>query len=89
LNLLRASDIRQEEIHTAGPLVTDPTTFGAEIAIEKWKNYKWPGSVQISAELNHTGGETLRSEIRKFINSLRSKEELSDQSKSSLLYQFT
>jgi hypothetical protein len=63
----------QIEIHTAESLVTDFTPFGSEIAIAKLKNYKWPGSDQISAQLTEAGGKTLRSEIRKFINSIWSK----------------
>jgi hypothetical protein len=38
-----------------------------------------PGNVEIPAELNQTGGEVLRSEIHKLINSIWNKEELSDQ----------
>jgi hypothetical protein len=51
--------------------------------------YKSPGSDQIPAELIQAEGETLQSEIHKLISSIWSKEELPDQWKSLLLYQFT
>jgi hypothetical protein len=70
LNVCRARDVRQIEIHTAELLVTDPILFGAEIAIAKLKNYKWPGSDQISAELIQAGGEILRSKIHRLITSI-------------------
>jgi hypothetical protein len=35
LNVLKVSDVRQIEIHTAEPLVPDLAPFGFEIAIEK------------------------------------------------------
>jgi hypothetical protein len=43
------------------------------------KRYKSPASDKIPAELIQAGGETLRSEIHKIINSLCNKEELPDQ----------
>jgi hypothetical protein len=44
--------------------------FAVEIAIEKLKRYKSPGSNQILAELIQAGGEILRSKIHKLINSI-------------------
>jgi hypothetical protein len=70
---------RQIEIHTAEPLVPDPSPFEVEIAIAKLKMYKSPGSDQIPAELIRAGGEILRSKIHKFINSIWKKEELPTQ----------
>jgi hypothetical protein len=35
LNVYRASDVRQIEMHTAKPLVSDPGLFKVEIAIAK------------------------------------------------------
>jgi hypothetical protein len=43
------------------------------------KIYKSPGRDEIPAELIQAGGETLQSEIHKFINSIWNKEELPDQ----------
>jgi hypothetical protein len=41
-----------------------------QIAIEKLKNYKSPGSDEIPAELIQAGGEILLSAIHKLINSV-------------------
>jgi hypothetical protein len=56
LNVHRVSDIRQVEVHTAEPLVSDPTPFEVEIAVTKLKRYKSPGSDQIPAEPIEPGG---------------------------------
>jgi hypothetical protein len=76
LNVHRVSDVRQIEIHTTKPLVPEPSPFDVEISIAKLKKYKLPGSNQILAELIQAGGETLRSEIHKLMNSAWNKEEL-------------
>ena len=39
LNVHGAKDVRQAEIHTAEPLVPEPSTFEVELAIEKLKNH--------------------------------------------------
>jgi hypothetical protein len=62
--------LRQIEIHTAEPLVPDPSPSEVEIAIAKLKSYKSPGSDLIPAELIQAGGEILHSEIHKQINSI-------------------
>jgi hypothetical protein len=72
-------DVRQIEVHTAEPLVPGPSRPELEIAIEKFKKYKSPGSDQIQA-----GGEILLSMIHKLINSVSNKEELPDQRKESI-----
>jgi len=41
-NVHRVSDIRQTEIHTAEPLVPEPSTFEDKMAIEKLKRHKSP-----------------------------------------------
>ena len=51
------SDVRQREIHTAQPLVPEPSAFDIELAIEKPKIPKSPGIVQITAELIKAGVE--------------------------------
>ena len=43
----RNSDVRQTEIHTAEPLVSEPSVFDVEMAIEKIKRHKSPGIIQI------------------------------------------
>jgi hypothetical protein len=45
------NDVRQTEMHTAEPLVLESRCFNVEIAIEKLKTYKSPGTDQILAEL--------------------------------------
>jgi len=41
------NDVRQTEIHTAEPLVPEPSAFEVEMAIEKLKRYKSSGNNQI------------------------------------------
>jgi hypothetical protein len=36
LNVLRVSDIRQREVHTAEPLVPEPSPFDADIGTARW-----------------------------------------------------
>jgi len=57
------NDIRQTEIHTAEPLVPEPSACGVEVAIEKLKVNKSPGIDQIPAKLIKAEGRTIRSEI--------------------------
>jgi hypothetical protein len=71
----RISDVRQIEIHTAKPLMPDPSPTEVQIAIE---NYKSPGSDGIPAEPIHAGGQILRSKIHKLIKSIWNKEVLPD-----------
>jgi hypothetical protein len=85
LNIHRVSEVRQIEIHTAEPLVPDPSAFEDEIAIEKLKRYTSPGSNGIPVELIQAGGEVLRSTIHKLMNSIWNKEELPDQWKESTI----
>jgi hypothetical protein len=42
----RTSDVRQIEIHTAEPLVSEPSPFDVEISIVKLKNYNSPGKIK-------------------------------------------
>jgi hypothetical protein len=73
------------EIYTAESSVLVPSPFEVDIAIAKLKRYKLPGSDQIPAELTQAGGETLRSDIHKLINSIWSREDLPDQWKESII----
>jgi hypothetical protein len=79
LNVYRASDVRQIEIHTAEPLVHDPSPFKVEIAIVKLKSFKLSGSDQIPTELIQAGGEMLHSKFHELINSIWDMEKLPDQ----------
>jgi hypothetical protein len=64
-NIHAVSDVRQTEIHTAEPLVTEPSASEVEMAIEKLKIHKSPGIDQIPAEFIKAGGRTIHSEIIK------------------------
>ena len=80
------SDVRQTEILTAELLVHDPSTFEFEVAVEKLKVHKSPGTEQIPAELINAGGRTKHCEIHKLIRSVWGKEELSGKSESVYLF---
>ena len=49
LNLHGVHDVRQTEIHTAEPLVPEPSAFEIELAIVKLKSHKSPSIDQIGA----------------------------------------
>ena len=68
--------VRQAEIHTAEPLVPEPSALEVELAIEKIKSHKSPGIDQIPAELIKAGGSTIRYAIHKLIIAIWNKEEL-------------
>jgi hypothetical protein len=51
LNVQGPRGVRQTEIHTAEPLVSEPSAAEVVVAIRKLKSYKAPGSDQIPAEL--------------------------------------
>jgi hypothetical protein len=55
------------DIHTAVPLVPEPSLVEVEIGIGKLKCYKSPGTDQIPAEMIKAGNETLCSEIHKLV----------------------
>jgi hypothetical protein len=85
LNVHGVNDVRQTEIHTAEPLVPEPSDSEVGMAIEKLKRHKSPGTDQIPADLIKAGGTTIRSEIHKLINSIWNKEELPEQWKESII----
>jgi hypothetical protein len=67
LNLHGVHDVRQREIHTAEPLVPEPSVFEFEMAIEKLRRHKSPGIYQIPAELIKAGGTTTCSQIHTYL----------------------
>jgi hypothetical protein len=67
------------DIHTAEPLVPEPSLVKMEIAIGKLKSYKSTGTDNIPAELIKAGGQTLYSEIHRLICCIWNKEELPQQ----------
>ena len=51
LNIRGVNDVRLTEIHTAEPLVPEPSAFEVEVAIEKLKSHKSPDIDHIPTEL--------------------------------------
>jgi len=88
LNINGIHDIRKMDIHTAEILVPEPSLLHIEIAIGNLKSYKSPGTDQIQVELINEEGETLCSEVHKFISTLWDKGELYSSGKEILFYQF-
>jgi hypothetical protein len=58
-NVHGVTDVGQAEIHTADPLVPEPSASEFELAIDKLKSYKSPDIDQIQAEL-------IKVELRQF-----------------------
>ena len=51
LNVYVVYEVRQTETHTAEPVVSEPSAFEVDLAIEKLKRHKSPGIDQIPAKL--------------------------------------
>jgi hypothetical protein len=85
LNVHSIVDIGQMEVHTAEPLLSDPSPFEVEIANTQMKKCTSPGTDQILAELIRTRSETLLSEIRKLVYSIWNKDKLLDYWKESII----
>jgi len=78
-------DVGQADIHTAEPLVPEPSASEVELAIDKLKSHKLPGIDQIPAELIKAGGRTICLEIHKLITSIWKKEKLPEEWKESII----
>ena len=63
----------------------EPSAFEVELAIEKLKSHKSPGTDQTPAELIKVGGRTIRYAIHKLMISIWNKEELPDEWKESII----
>ena len=85
LNVHGAKVVGQAEIHTAEPLVPEPSVSEVELAIDKLKSHKLPGTDQIAAELIKAGGRTIYLEIHKLIISIWKKEKLPEDWKDSII----
>jgi hypothetical protein len=79
------SGVRETEIHTAEPLVPEPSASEFEMAIEKLKTNKSPRTDHFPAELMKAGGRTICSEIHKLTNSIWYKEEFPEEWKKSII----
>jgi hypothetical protein len=82
----RVNDVRHSQVHTAEPLVPQPSAFEVEMAIEKLKIHKSPGIDQSPAKLIKAGGRIIRSEVHKLIISIWNKEELPEEWKESVIF---
>jgi len=85
LNVHGVSNVRQAEIHTAEPVVPEPSALEVELAIEKLKSHKSPGIDQIPVEMIKAGGSTIRCAIHKLIIAILVKEELTGERKESII----
>jgi len=85
LNVRGVNDVRQTEVHTAEPLVPEPSAFEFQLAIEKLKSHKLLGIDQIPAELIKAGGRTICYYIHKPVISVWNKEELPEEWKDSII----
>jgi hypothetical protein len=63
----------------------EPSAFEVEMAIEKLKRHRSPGTDHIPAELIKAGSRIIRYEIHKLIISIWNKEELPEQWKESII----
>ena len=79
------SAVRETEIHTAEPLVTEVSAFQFQITIGKLNRHKSPGIDQIPTEMIKAGSREIRSEVHKLINSIWNKEELPEEWKESII----
>ena len=77
------SDVKQMEIHTAEPLLSELSAFEVEVAIEKLK--RSPGTDKIPAELIKAWGRIIHFEIYKLIKSVSNKEILPEEWKESVI----
>jgi len=84
-NVHGVKDVGQAEIHTAEPLVPEPSAAEVELAIDKIKSHKSPGIDRIPAELIKAGGRTICLEIHKLITSIWKKEKLPEEWKESII----
>jgi len=72
-------------MHTAEPLVPEPSASDVELAIDKLKSHKSPGIDQIPAELIKAGGRTICLQIHKLITSIWKNEKLPEEWKESII----
>jgi len=75
----------QTEVHTAEPLVPEPSVVEFELAIEELKSHKSSGSDQIPSELIKAGGRIVHYGIHKHVISICNKEELPEEWKQSII----
>ena len=70
LNVHGVNEVRQTEICTTEPLVSEPNAYEDELPIERLISHKSPGIDQVPAELIKRGGKTIHCEIHKLTISI-------------------
>ena len=78
-NVIGVKDVGQAEIHTAEPLVPEPSASVVELAFDKLKSHKSPGTDKILAELIKARDRTFCLEIHNLITSIWKKEKLPEE----------
>ena len=79
LNVHGVNVTKHRDIHTAEPLVPEPSAFEVDLAIEKLKSHKSPNIDQNSAKLIKAGSRTIRYEIPKLFICVWNKKELPEE----------
>jgi hypothetical protein len=77
--VLGVHDVQQMDINTVESLVPEPSLFEVEIAVGKLKSCQFSDTDQTPAVLIKAEGETLCSDLHKFISPTWNKEELPQQ----------
>jgi len=85
LNVYWVNYVRQTEIQTAEPIVSEPSVFEVDLAIDKLKRQKSPDIDQIPEDVIKAGFRTIRSEIHKLVNSIWNEKELPEDWKESVI----
>jgi len=85
ISRIRVKEVGEAEIHTAEPLVPEPSASEFELTIDKLKSHKSPGIDQIPAELIKAGGRKICLEVHKLITSIWKKEKLPEEWKESII----
>ena len=85
LNVHGVKEVGQAEIHTAEPLVPDPSASEFQLAINKLQSHISPGIDQILSELIKAGSRTNCLGIHKLITSIWKKEKLPEEWKESII----
>jgi hypothetical protein len=71
--------------YTAEPLVPEQSAFEVELAIEKLKRYKSPGTDQIPSEFIKAWGKKIRSDVHNLIYCIWNKKELPEGCRESIM----
>ena len=88
MNVHGVNNVRQTELHTAEPLVPEPSAFEVELATEKLKSHKSPGIDQIPAKLIKAWGRRICYEVHKLIIFIWNKEKLPEEWEKSITVLF-